>query len=44
MKLNKLKKKFDTRELLAKYANVELKKDPHVFLGYDVKESGDKHE
>ena len=36
--------KFDTRELLAKYQNVELKKDPHVFLGYSIKESGDKHE
>lgn len=36
--------KFDTRELLAKYTNVELKKDPHVFLGYSIKESGDKHE
>ena len=36
--------KFDTRELLVKYANVELKKDPHVFLGYSIKEGGDKHE
>lgn len=36
--------KFDTRELLAKYANVELKKDPHVFLGYGIKEGGDKHD